>query len=234
MALHLRLSLGFLLLTAAFGFPGHRAHAQKEPAGDRWPDATEINRMFGSNRETPVQKHIRAAFAAKRRATPAPPSSGHVLRLHPEAEYSGAYFYRAQAYEQIEQWVKAIADMNAFLKRNPKSAPGFAARGILHADREDFGPALRDLDRALTLNPRYAYGYALRADAYRLQDQYDKAFRDAARALELNPKLPRAYQVQGRIYEEKEGLSPRGRIFYHGNALRSELARSCDRPGERL
>ncbi len=103
--------------------------ARGQESGDqRWPDAAEVNRMFGAGSETPVQRHVKAAFAAmksddNRRAVQ---EWNEVLRLHPE--YSGAYFYRARAYENLNLREKSIADLTDFPRTRFE-----VGRGICHA-----------------------------------------------------------------------------------------------------
>ena len=62
--------------------------------------------MFNTTIGTPVQQHVRAAFAASKAGDyrVAIREWTEVLRMHPESD--GAYYYRAKAYESIEQLEK--------------------------------------------------------------------------------------------------------------------------------
>ncbi len=138
------------------------------------------------------------------------------IRLYPE--YLGAYFYRARTYETLGLPEKAISDLTVFLQRSPKSAIGFATRGIIEAEQGKIEQGLRDCNRALALDPKHALGFALRGDVYRLKGDYRKALEDAGIALQLNPKLARANQVQGRAYHEMKDY--RRAIRAYNEALR--------------
>ncbi|MEO7724013.1 MAG: tetratricopeptide repeat protein [Chthoniobacterales bacterium] len=201
-----RTSFCTLLFLGVFCFLSPRVEAQKAARDDakreEWPDASEIKRLFNTGPDSPGERHIRSAFAAKEAGNDrlAIREWSEVLRLQPS--YSGAYYYRAQAYERLDLIEKAVADLNIFLQRNPKAAAGFAKRGIIYAERGEFERGLRDCNRALALDPKYAMGYALRGDVYRLKGEYRRALEDADTALRLRPGLARAHQVRGRTYHE--------------------------------
>jgi tetratricopeptide (TPR) repeat protein len=130
---------------------------------------------------------------------------GHKTRdSHIAAAITVAYCCRANAYERLYQWDKAIADYSEAIQRNPQSARIYAYRGYVYAEIRHFGKAYADYGAALRIDPKNKAVYALRGDTARLNGRWDAALRDAAEAISLDPKYGRAYQVRGRAYEGKK------------------------------
>jgi tetratricopeptide (TPR) repeat protein len=115
-----------------------------------------------------------------------------------------AYSCRADAYEKLYQFDKAIADYSEAIRRNPQWASTYAERGLVYAEIRRFDKANADYTAALRIDPKNKATYALRGDTARLKGQWDAALRDAAKAIILDPKYARAYQVRGRAYEGKK------------------------------
>lgn len=158
----------------------------------------------GQGRATAVSSHINAAIAAKRAGDPlrAIEEWNEVLRLAPD--YAPAFYYRAENYDELTLYPKAIADASEYIRRMPKDSAGWRQRGIIYADAGQIERGLADCGRALQLNPRDEVALALRGDIHRLNKEWKAALRDADEAIRLDPKLWRAYQVKGRVFAEQK------------------------------
>lgn len=201
-SLYFQLSVTSILAIASNAREGLSATPASNQSPNHWPDQKEVERMFDLRGSSVVNQHVRAAFSAERGQDfrKAIQEWNTVLRLAPN--YSGVYYYRGNAYEELGDRAKAIEDLNEFLRRQPNVSAGWARRGIIYADSGDIKRGLSDCNQALRLDPRNGFALALRADVYRLDSQWDQALRDADRAITLQPRMARAYQVKGRVYDE--------------------------------
>lgn len=129
------------------------------------------------------------------------------------AAITAAYRCRADAYERLYQFDKAITDLTEAIRRDPKRSELWAVRGLMYAEIRHFHEALSDSNEALRLDPKNALAYALRGDVARLKFDWNAALSDATKAIGLNRQLWRAYQVRGRAYQGKKEYAQAVREF---------------------
>ena len=101
-----------------------------------------------------------------------------------------AYTFRGAAYSASGDNVRAMADFNEALKRNPDLYEAVYERGIGYARMRDNQRMLQDTERAVQLNPSDWRGYNLRGNANKNLGNYDRAIADYGEAQRLNPKHP--------------------------------------------
>ncbi len=76
-----------------------------------------------------------------------------------------AHVQRALIYEEMGDFDKALADLDAVVKMDPKNFDSYEQRGQIYAKKGDFKKAISDFTQVIILNPNYAGGYVYRATA---------------------------------------------------------------------
>jgi tetratricopeptide (TPR) repeat protein len=104
-----------------------------------------------------------------------------------DPKHRKAYDNRCQAYNQLEQYEKALADCNMAIKLTPSTASPYNNRGVTHEMRGDFDAALKDYDKAVELNPKFAGAYANRGDVYAKKGDRERAIAEYRQALAIEP-----------------------------------------------
>jgi Trypsin-like peptidase domain/Tetratricopeptide repeat len=126
------------------------------------------------------------------------------IRLKPR--YKMAYFMRGYAFEQIEQYVRALSDLNKFILLDPQSADVYHLRGRLkHLRLNDNQGAIADFEKAISINPGYSDGWYSRGFRleYQLRNPFLKTYRiydsieNCNRAITINPQDFNAYLDRG-------------------------------------
>ncbi len=107
-------------------------------------------------------------------------------------ETAEAYLRRGNAYRDLGQTDKAIADWNHAIVLDPQSAGAYAARGMHYASIGNTAKALQDLDESLQIEATLD-SYVLRGQVYSGLGQYQKAIEDFDLAIAQDPKAPAAY-----------------------------------------
>ncbi len=106
---------------------------------------------------------------------------------------------RAECYENLYQYRKAIADLTALLNINADYAYAYLNRGCCYTGIGDYTNALNDFSYVIQNHPSYAAnGYYLRTIVQWEQKRYDDALSDISRCIELNP-AESAYLWRGRL-----------------------------------
>lgn len=94
--------------------------------------------------------------------------------------------YRGIAASRLKQYEQAIADFDATLKRQPKSAVAANERGDAWRALRDYGRALTDYTKAIDFAFDWPEAYRDRGYLYHLQGRYKEARGDFDRAIRLN------------------------------------------------
>lgn len=101
---------------------------------------------------------------------------------------------------------RAIADFNAAIRLEPKSADAYIDRGIARYRRGDLDRAIADYDQAILLDPDDAYAHNDRGLAWSARGDPDRAIADYDRAIRLDPNTAAAYTNRGLAWEDKGDL----------------------------
>ena len=104
-----------------------------------------------------------------------------------DPKHRKAYDNRCQAYNQLEQYDKALADCDMAIKLTPSTASPYNNRGVTHEMRGDYEAALKDYDKAVELNPRFAGAFANRGDVYAKKGEKQRAITEYRAALAIEP-----------------------------------------------
>ncbi len=107
---------------------------------------------------------------------------------------------RAECYQKLYKYRKAITDYNALLQFDERYAAYRLNRGNCYLAIDDFTNAINDYSYVIQNIPSSAnFGYYLRAMALVEQKKYDAALSDIGRAIELLPDAG-LYIWQGRLH----------------------------------
>ena len=151
---------------------------------------------------------------------------------------------RAAALHASGQTVKALAEIDAVVGKDPNRARAFRARGEILRTSGKIGPALEALNQAIRLDPDNANGYDNRGNAFNNAGKYDRAIEDYNEALRLKPDFAQAWSDRGAAwyfkgeyqkaiadYDEAIRLDPQRRAGLH--QPRCSLSASSAAPSAR-
>jgi tetratricopeptide (TPR) repeat protein len=86
------------------------------------------------------------------------------------------------------------------LQINPRFAPAYSNRAMIHILMGEESAAVQDYTTSLSLNPRDSDVYFNRGLAYAALENNDAAITDYTRALQINPRNAQAYHARGGVY----------------------------------
>jgi tetratricopeptide (TPR) repeat protein len=108
-----------------------------------------------------------------------------------------AYESRGEAYNNLHQYDKAIADFGRAIAQQPDLILAYGERGLAELGAGKYDAAIDDFDKAIAQKPDWAEPYFGRGSAHRHKREYDAAIADLSRALQLDPTNPVAYSELG-------------------------------------
>jgi tetratricopeptide (TPR) repeat protein len=113
-----------------------------------------------------------------------------------------AFVNRSNAYLELDQLDKAMADFTQAEKFDPGNPNIYNNRGTVYFKRGEYDNALRDYNRAIALNPRYYNGYYNRGTLWGRLGEYEKAVKDYTIALELDSHSYNARYYRGVAFKK--------------------------------
>ncbi len=117
-----------------------------------------------------------------------------------------AYINRGGAYRAKGDFDRAIADLDAALHLDPRSAAALIERASVFHAKGDLDRAIGDYDRAIAAWPQSAAAFYGRGEVYRAKDDLDRAVANYDRALQLDANLAAAYVSRAEVYRRKGDL----------------------------
>ena len=111
-----------------------------------------------------------------------------------------AFYRRANAYSEIGEQDRAIADYDQAIRINPNHAASFANRGVAHARKENYDRAIDDYDQAIRIKPTYVDAFTNRGVAHARKGDYDRAIQDYDEAIRLDDHYANAFYARGNAY----------------------------------
>jgi len=85
---------------------------------------------------------------------------------------------RGNAYNDKNDYDRAIADFSEAIRLDPKYAFPYDGRGKAYYGKNDLDHAIADFSQAIRLDPKYASPYNDRANVYYDRKDYDRAIAD--------------------------------------------------------
>ncbi len=98
-----------------------------------------------------------------------------------------ARLIRAQIYDRLKRHTDALADIDALIAANGKTAPLLALRAQSDTKLGKYPEAARELDEALAIDPAFVQSYLFRALLEIRLGRFDKSIEASSKALELAP-----------------------------------------------
>jgi len=117
---------------------------------------------------------------------------------------AAAFNKRGLAYNEKQEYDKAIDDFSEAIRLNPKDAIAFGNRGNAYDSKQEFDKAIADYSEAIRIDPKRALAFALRGMVYTEKKDYDKAIADFSEAIRLDPKNAAAFRNRGVAYYRKK------------------------------
>lgn len=114
------------------------------------------------------------------------------------------YFKRGLAYQNKQDYAKAIADYNKAIELEPKFLLAYSNLGFSHFKMQNYDQAIDKYGKVIEFEPKNPFGYYYRGIAYMNKKDFDQATIDFNRAIELEPKFYGAYFNRGYIYMNKK------------------------------
>jgi len=124
-----------------------------------------------------------------------------------------AYRYRGVAYNELQEWKKAVADFDEALKLNPKDVESLIGRGEADSNfglglfakikEEPEVPPLDDFAAALKLDPKSAHAYVARGSFYQIGFITDESLKQALpeyeKATQVDPTYAEGWYRHGTV-----------------------------------
>ncbi len=101
------------------------------------------------------------------------------------------YLARARAHAQLGAFDKAIADVDAAIRLNPKDAESYVEKASIFRLKGDPETALAEIVKAIEINPQLAPAFEERARIYQLMGEHDRVADDAKTAKRLRMEAMR-------------------------------------------
>jgi tetratricopeptide (TPR) repeat protein len=106
---------------------------------------------------------------------------------------AGAWYGRGLAYLNLDEYDKAIADLNKAIQLDPKSAPAHNALGVALDRQGKRDEALAEYRKAIELDPNGAYAHSNLGIALRDQGKLEEAIAECRKAIALDPTFAPAH-----------------------------------------
>ncbi|MDJ0715109.1 MAG: tetratricopeptide repeat protein [Prochloraceae cyanobacterium] len=111
-----------------------------------------------------------------------------------------SYLERGRAWIQLQEYDKAISDLNFALEIDSKNPQLYYVRGLAYVGIENYIKAISDLSQAIKLEPKNINACRKRGQIYALLQYYELALLDFEVALELNPTCSLCYYDRSLVY----------------------------------
>lgn len=116
------------------------------------------------------------------------------------------YLYRGTAYIDIDQYQRALDDLNYVVQRDPENHLAYYNRSIAWMALGEKDLALTDLNRAIELSPEDAGYYLFRSIVLSDKEEYVLALEDTAKAIEFG-ESKMGHNNRAVILEKKGDIS---------------------------
>jgi tetratricopeptide (TPR) repeat protein len=111
--------------------------------------------------------------------------------------HAAAFHNRGIAYAAKGDLDRALSDISAGIRLDPRRAYRWQERGEIYTRRGDYDRAIADLTEAIRIDPTRAFRFHARATAYRASGNFLQAILDYSEAIRLDP-VPRAFRFSDR------------------------------------
>ncbi|MEI6666645.1 MAG: tetratricopeptide repeat protein [Acidobacteriota bacterium] len=198
--------------------------------------------VFAFSGANPVRAQVNAGTSGTRSATPAAQAAfARGQDLAGKGDHAGAveaysaaitldptlpaaYRARAFAYQRIQKFDLAMADINRYVALAPNDAVAYNLMGWLLIERNDARAAIRALDHAIRLAPQNNQAYTNRGRAYSKLGDHAAAIADYTHAIEIDPNDKMAFNNRGSRYRELGNFDASRRDYQRALQIDPEYA----------
>jgi Flp pilus assembly protein TadD len=113
-----------------------------------------------------------------------------------------------RAYLNHEEDDKALAELDAAEKGEPKLPYLHYHKGMAYLHKQDFQHAAEQFKQEIALNPDVAFSYDKLASAYVALEKEDLAEQNYRKAVQLDPRLTSSYMGLAKIYQKQGKFAP--------------------------
>lgn len=143
-------------------------------------------------------------IVAFRESRPATDDEGEEMEGKEEAvDDAYAHYKRGDAYDDIQEYEKAIGEYNKAIELNPNYTSAYYNRACAYAEMGQYSEAIADYDRTIELRPNHFLAYYNRGLVYSRIGENEKAIADYNRAIQVDPDDADAYYSRGLAYNKK-------------------------------
>jgi len=107
---------------------------------------------------------------------------------------------RAYAYMRIEDWNKALLDLDMSIDLYPEQSYAYCLRGDCYMQLGKYAHALRDFSIAIEREPDDIYYISCRAEAYHQLGDHKRAIEEATKVIEIDENYDLAYMTRCAAY----------------------------------
>ena len=115
-----------------------------------------------------------------------------------------AYYYRAVAYNDLNEVDYSIVDCNKALVLDPEYAAIYNLRGSIYGKKNNFDLAIADYNKAIEIDPTYDTAYNNRGVEYQTKGYFNLAIKDYNESIKLNPESSIAKNNLKNVYRKRE------------------------------
>jgi tetratricopeptide (TPR) repeat protein len=173
-----------------------------------------------------THQHLAQVLTSMGRLPEAEKARGEALavleKLDPKD--AGAWYGRGLAYLNLDEYDKAIVDLNKAIQLDPKSAPAHNDLGVALDRQGKRDEALAEYRKATELDPEYALAHSNLGGALRRQGKLDEAVAECRKALALDPKHTSAHIGLGAALRDQKKLGEAIAEFRQAIALDPKFA----------
>ncbi|CAG8686693.1 1473_t:CDS:2, partial [Scutellospora calospora] len=107
---------------------------------------------------------------------------------------------RAYASYQVEEWDRAIGDLNFAILKKPKNPRAYTLRGEIYRLLNSYKESLMDFNKSLKLQPKNVFALRARAEVYYSIKHFDDSINDLNLALDLDPNNVYTLSRRAKVY----------------------------------
>jgi len=122
------------------------------------------------------------------------------------------------------QAIRAVEDLSAAHRMDPKSADILVSRAMAHRARKDYDLAFDDVAGALQLNPQHGGAYNVRGCIHTDRNENDQALKEFRRAIQINPLVGAFHANRGQAHANKGEFAQALRSYDEALRLSPDVA----------
>jgi tetratricopeptide (TPR) repeat protein len=111
---------------------------------------------------------------------------------------------RGDAFRDIKDYNKAIADYSQAISLSPKSSIPYKNRGWILNEQGEWDKVIENFDQAIVLESADTHAYLYRGFSFYSKGEWEKSIADYTQAIGLDPKYHNAYIGRGAAFAKRK------------------------------